>query len=114
MKNEHDLKKVIDMIRTIAIVILIIHFYFNCYAASHSWGLTSHLSDQLLVNINRTGFLPTFHKSKIIAIGLLLLSLLGVRGRKNEKLTYRTALTYLVIGLILYFESAVFLLINSP
>jgi len=112
-ENEHGLKKVIDMIRMISIVILIIHCYFNCYTAFRSWHLTASLSDHLLTNITRTGLLSNFSRSKTIALGLLLLSLLGVRGRKKEKVTYQAAFAYLGIGVVLYYGSALVLLLHA-
>src|ERR1700682_4849975 len=96
------------MTRMIAIVVLLIHSYYYCYMAFAAWHLTSRLSDQLLKNIGHTGLLSSFTKSKLIALGFLLLSLLGVKGRKSEKLTYRMAIAYLLTGLLLYFASGLF------
>lgn len=109
-ENEQGLKKIIDMTRMIAIVVLIIHCYYNCYGAFKAWGWTANISDQLLKNTSRTGLLSGFTKSKLIALGLLLLSLLGVRGRKNEGSNYRTGLAYLITGLLIYFLSGLLLL----
>lgn len=108
-ENEQGLKKVIDMTRMIAIAVLLIHCYYNCYAAFSQWQLTSKISDQLLKNISHTGLLSGFLKSKLIALGFLLLSILGVRGRKSEKLNYLTAFAYLLTGLLLYFISGAIL-----
>lgn len=112
-ENEQGLKKVIDMTRLIAIAVLLIHCYFNCYAAFSQWQLTSKISDQLLKNISHTGLLSGFLKSKLIALGFLLLSILGVKGRKSEKLNYRTAFAYLLTGLLLYFISGAILFAES-
>jgi hypothetical protein len=112
-ENEQGLKKVIDMTRMIAIAVLLIHCYYNCYAAFNQWQLTSKISDQLLKNISHTGLLSGFLKSKLIALGFLLLSILGVKGRKSEKLTYRTAFAYLLTGLLLYFISGIILFAQS-
>lgn len=112
-ENEMGLKKVIDMTRLIAIVLLLLHFYYFCYGAFQSWGLTASLSDQVLKNISRTGLFDTFFRSKGLALAMLLISLLGVKGRKSEKLNYRTALAYLVTGLFLYLISGIFLLVET-
>ncbi len=112
-ENEQGLKKIIDMIRLIAIVVLLIHCYYFCYAAFEIWGFTSSLSDQLLANIGRTGLLIGFLKSKTIALGLLLLSLLGIKGKKDEKFNLRAALAYLFTGLILYYLSGLFLIVPA-
>lgn len=104
-ENEQALRKILDMTRLISIVILMIHFYYYCYAAFLEWGLTSTFSDRILGNIYRIGLFSYFSKSKFIALGFLMISLLGTRGRKDEKLSYRTAFAYLITGLLLYFSS---------
>lgn len=110
-ENEQGLKKIIDLTRMIAMVILLIHCYYNCYATFKEWGWTSNLSDQLLKNISRTGLLSGFTKSKLIALGLLLISLLGVKGRKDEKSNYKSGLAYLLTGLLIYFLSGLILIV---
>lgn len=112
-ENVQGLKKVIDMTRLIAIAVLLIHCYFNCYTAFKEWHLTSKISDQVLKNISHTGLLNGFMKSKLIALAFLLLSVLGVKGRKSEKLNYRMAFAYLLTGLLLYLTSGFTLYINT-
>lgn len=104
-ENEQALRKIIDMTRWMAIFVLLLHFYFYNYAAFRHWSLVSEFSDKILDNIYRTGLFSSFHKSKFIALGLLVVSLFGAKGKKSEKLTYRTALAYTVPGLALYFLS---------
>jgi len=112
-ENEQGLRKIIDMTRMISITILLIHCYYYCYPAFNEWQLRSKISDQILKNIIRTGLLQGINKSKLIAIGLLLLSMLGAKGRKSEKLNYRTAFIYLFSGLLVYFASAVILFMHD-
>src|SRR5918998_841880 len=102
-ENEQGLRKILDMTRLISIALLILHFYYYCYAAFEQWELTAALTDRLIDNIRSTGLFSNFHKSKAIALGFLLISLLGAKGRKIEKLKPKTAFTYLVIGLLIYF-----------
>src|SRR5665647_392674 len=111
-ENEQALRKILDMTRLISIMILVIHFYYYCYAAFQEWGLSSTLSDRLLDNIYRTGFFGNFHKSKLIALSFLFISLLGARGRKNEKLNHKTAFAYIITGLLIYFTSYLALLVK--
>lgn len=49
----------------------------------------------------------------MIALGFLLLFLLGVKVKKSEKLHYPTAFANLLSGLLLYLISGLFLLIDS-
>ncbi|MGI8636760.1 MAG: YWFCY domain-containing protein, partial [Segetibacter sp.] len=109
-ENEQGLRKILDMTRLISIALLILHFYYYCYAAFYEWQLTATLTDRLIGNIQRTNLFSNFHRSKVIALGFLMISLLGAKGRKNEKLQYKTALTYLLIGLLIYFFSYLCLL----
>lgn len=104
-ENDQGLRKILDMTRLISISVLIIHFYYYCYAGFHAWQLTADITDRLLENIAKSGLFSYFHKSKLIALGFLGITLLGAQGRKNEKIQYRTALIYIVSGLVFYFAS---------
>ena len=84
-ENEAGLRKILDFTRLGSILVLLLHCYFYCYGAFERWGLTTQWGDQFLQNIARTGMYNTVWKSKLIALGLLGISLLGARGKKSEK-----------------------------
>lgn len=107
-ENEQALRKILDMTRLIGIIILVIHFYYQCYHAFRHWRLVSSFSDAILNNIYHTGLLSNFYKAKVFALGFLLISLLGAKGRKNEKLNYYNAFAYIIPGILLYFISYFF------
>lgn len=109
-ENEQGLRKILDMTRLMAIVLLLLHFYFYCYGIFDSWQLTSSLTDRLLKNIAITGLYTHFNTSKFIALGLLTISLMGARGKKNEKLGWQPIAIYLVVGFSGYFGSQLLLL----
>ncbi|MBF9252259.1 YWFCY domain-containing protein [Pontibacter sp. 172403-2] len=111
-ENEQALRKILDMTRLISITILVIHFYYYCYAAFHEWQFSSSFTDRLLGNIRNTGLFSNFHKSKLIALGFLVISLIGAKGRKDEKLNYKTAFSYIITGLLIYFFSYLSLLLK--
>ncbi len=111
-ENEQAMRKILDMTRLISIVILVLHFYYYCFSAFHEWGLTSEFSDRILGNIYRTGLFGNFHKSKLLALGFLFISLLGAKGRKDEKLNHKTAFAYIITGLLIYFTSYLALLVK--
>jgi len=114
-ENEQALRKILDMTRFISLFILGIHFYYYCYGAFRIWHLTAALSDNLMSNISRTGLFSDPYRSKLIALGLLAISLLGSRGRKDEKQNFKTAFAYILTGLLCYFISSLILLIQySP
>ena len=84
-ENEQSLRKILDMTRLISVTILALHFYYYCYTAFEQWQLTSTISDRLLGNIRNTGLFKNFHVSKLISLAFLFISLLGAKGRKDEK-----------------------------
>jgi len=111
-ENDQAMRKILDMTRLISITVLAIHFYKECYGAFAEWHLVAPLSDRILDNIVRTGLFSNFYRSKLISLGFLVIALIGVRGKKDEKQEYKTAVIYLIIGLVFYFISYLLLLVN--
>jgi hypothetical protein len=101
-ENEQALRKITDMTRLMSLFILFVHFYYYCYAQFQALHYTSLFTDRLLQNIHHTGLFNSFNRSKLIALGLLIISLMGARGRKKEKLTLKSGFIYIVVGLIVY------------
>lgn len=112
-ENDQALRKILDMTRLISIVLLLLHFYYYCYTAFQEWGFVSAFSDSILGNIQRTGLFRYFHKSKIFTLGFLLISLLGAKGRKDEKLNHKTAIAYIITGVLIYFLSYLSLFLKT-
>jgi hypothetical protein len=81
---------------------LCLHFYIYCYAAFVQWHLAWPLLQKILLNLERTGLFKHFYISKAAALILLFISLVGYRGKKDEKLKVLTALKYFVSGVIVY------------
>lgn len=105
-ENEQGLRKVIDLTRMISIVLLLLHCYFYCYTAFKQWNFTAPVGDRILGNLAHTGLFTSFHTSKWMAAACLLLSLVGVKGRKSEKMRYRKAVACFITGCIVYCSSA--------
>lgn len=105
-ENQQALRNILDITRLISMLLLGIHFYYYTYAAFKQWQLYSKLSDLVLYHIANTGLFASFHISKLLALGLLLVSLLGIQGRKDEKLKFATVRNTFIVGLVLYFGSA--------
>eukprot|EP01035_Chromulina_nebulosa_P050187 gene50187-68190_t len=89
-ENEQGLRKITDMTRLISIVVLGIHCYYFCYRAFVGWGFALTLTDRLLANIKNSGLFTSFNLSKVVSLGFLVISLLGAKGRKEEKLQYKS------------------------
>ncbi|MEO8417009.1 MAG: conjugal transfer protein MobC, partial [Ginsengibacter sp.] len=104
-ENEMGLRKILDFTRLAAIILLLLHFYFYCYAAFREWQLTAQISDRLLSNISKTGLFRSFNISKLIALVLLIISMIGSQGKKDEKVSHHAILVYLSTGLVFYFGS---------
>jgi len=108
-ENEQGLRKILDLTRFASIFILLLHFYYFCYGAFVQWEVKSTISDRLMVNIARTGLFNNLYISKVLAFGLLGISLIGALGKKDEKINRRSIVAYIVIGLLLFLGSNLFL-----
>jgi hypothetical protein len=108
--NEQGLRKIIDLTRFISITVLVLHCYYYCYRTFEYWTLTSPITNRLLKNILQTGLFANFNKSKFISLAILIISLIGATGKKEEKLSYKTGIIYIATGLMIYFFSYYILL----
>lgn len=99
------LRKIIDFTRLISLFILSVHFYFTCYQAFHSWGWTATITDRILVNIAKTGLFNTVLKPKLFAMLFLCVSLIGAKGKKEEKIRKKDIAIYFLAGSFFYFAS---------
>jgi hypothetical protein len=104
-EDTQGLRKIIDFTRLISIFILAIHFYISCYTAFHVWGWTAPIIDRIVLNIAKTGLCKGILRPKLFALLFLLISLIGAKGRKEEKINKRDIVAYLITGLLLYFIS---------
>lgn len=99
------LRKIIDFSRLISIFILAIHFYLCCYKAFEQWSWTAEITDRIIVVIAKTGLYSDLLLPKLAALGFLSISLLGAKGKKDEKMKVRVIVCYIITGLLLYFIS---------
>ncbi len=111
-ENEQGLRKIMDFTRLLSIAILVIHFYLFCYAAFREWELTTSIVDRILSTFSNMKIFKTILASKAASLLLLAVSLLGVKGKKDEKIEKGTAIVYILTGLILFFISQSMLLMQ--
>lgn len=102
-EDTQGLRKIIDFTRLISIFILSIHFYISCYAAFQHWGWTAEITSRIIMNIGKTGLFTGMLKPKLAALLFLVISLVGVKGKKDEKINRRIISAYLITGMLLYF-----------
>ena len=108
-ENEKDLRKITDLTRLTAMSVLMLHCYYYCYGFFESLNIRSGTTDLILNNISHTGLFANFNNSKLLALILLCISMLGTKGRKEEELQPKKIIYILAFGLILYFGSQLWL-----
>ena len=111
-ENEQALRKIIDMTRLCSMVILMMHFYYYCHDALNQWGYTLEFIDKVMINITNTGLFKTIWHSKLFSLGLLLVSLIGAKGKKDEKISVTATLVCLIFGAALFLLGHFIFLIN--
>ncbi|MGF7073887.1 conjugal transfer protein MobC [Mucilaginibacter sp. 3215] len=112
-ENDQAMRKILDMTRLISVAVLLLHFYKECYGAFVGWHLVSGITDRLLENIVKTGLLGSFLKPKLVALAFLAIALIGVKGKKDEKQTVKTAMLYLISGFIFFLSSYFIILVRG-
>lgn len=111
-EDTQGLRKITDFTRLISLFILSIHFYMSCYLAFKQWGFTAGITDRLIMGIAKTGLFDGLLIPKAAALLCLGISLLAVKGKKEEKIRPREVITYLGIGSALYFISGLCFKLN--
>lgn len=112
-EDAQALRKILDFIRLGSVLLLLIHFYCVCHPAFQYWGLQAKAVDKIIFNL--TQHVPLMNgntRPKFLVLLLLVVSLVGTKGRKNEKLNARSITYGIAIGLLLFFISSVFLLLE--
>ncbi|MBN3583375.1 YWFCY domain-containing protein [Algoriphagus aestuarii] len=104
-ENTEGLRKILDLTRKASIGMLCLHFYYYCYQSFIDWGLTHAISERLLVTIQGTGLFNEFYISKVFALVLLMISLIGAKGKKDDKLKMAQIIWPGIIGLVCYLVS---------
>jgi hypothetical protein len=104
-ENEQALRKIIDFTRTASIVVLVLHFYYSCHFAWEAWGLSSSIVDNVLTRLSKTGLFDSHYLAKLFVLGLLVISLFGSKGKKNEKISVAKCSTVVLVGLAAFMLS---------
>src|SRR5690606_21505670 len=62
-------------------------------------------TDRMIISISNTGLFNNIYRSKLIALALLAVSLIGVKGKKDEKINPKKAVLYILMGIAIYLSS---------
>jgi hypothetical protein len=90
---------------TMALVLLLLHFYYYCYGLFDHWGWTTTITDRLLSHIASTGLFKNPGRSKLLGLVFMAIFCLGSAGRKDGRMTVKRALVWVLGGLMVYFGS---------
>lgn len=104
-ENEQGLRKIGDLTRMLSIAMLCIHFYLSFHTMFSAYGLSSGITDRLLTTVAKLDVFRGPWQSKVAALLLLAISLLGVKGRKDQRISRGHLLWQAFAGLFLYFGS---------
>ncbi|MBD3905399.1 YWFCY domain-containing protein [Chryseobacterium sp. Ch-15] len=117
MQGEDDLKglaKIMAFMRAVSIILVLMHVYWFCYGFFVQQEWTLELINKILHNFNNTaGLFSHIIYSKIFAIILLGLSCLGIKGVKNEKITWKNISISFSIGFTLFFLNSILFQLTS-
>ena len=117
MQGEDDLRglaKIMAFMRAVSILLMLMHLYWFCYGFFLERGWTLEVINKILGSFDRTAalFSHTLY-TKVFALVLLVLSCLGTKGVKNEKITWTKIYVALSIGFILFFLNTPLLVLSS-
>lgn len=113
MEDQRGLQKIMDLIRFISVILIGMNIYYFGHSYLDIQGLTRPEIDDVFKKIQiGTGIFTTTWTTKLMALLLLALSVLGTRGNKSEKVSLKKILIYLFTGGFLFFGSD--FLLKSP
>lgn len=104
-EDTQGLRKILDMSRLISAFLLGMHFYISFYSIFAALGLRALLTDKIAAHLVSIPLFRGWVLIKVTALVFLAISLLGVKGRKDEKIRGRRIILFMFIGLALYFGS---------
>jgi hypothetical protein len=111
-ENEQALQKIIDFIRLLSIVLLLLNFYYFCHRAFQQWGIAFEIADRVCMSVEKTGLFSGIFPSKLFVLVLLVISLVGAKGKKDENIKLKEASYYVAGGLGFYLSSHLFFWFN--
>lgn len=103
--EEQSLKRILDLTRLFSIVLLIFHFYYYLYLYAQAIHVDNIVFDRIIETLVRTGLYRTIYHSKLFILLLLIISLIGTRGKKVETINIKIELVVIAAGLLVFLIS---------
>ncbi len=103
--EEQSLKRILDLTRLFSIVLLIFHFYYYLYLYVEAINLDNVVFDRVSEALIRTKLYKSIYTSRLFILLLLVISLLGTRGKKHESINLKTELSIIAVGLGIFMTS---------
>lgn len=107
-EDQRYLHRMLEGLRFASIIFLMLHYYVAICPGCQVWQHQSPIIDRLLEAVVNLPLLDSPLKTKAIALGLLLVSLVGARGKKDPGYTPARGLYYAVAGVGLYTVTSLF------
>ncbi|HEV2479740.1 MAG TPA: YWFCY domain-containing protein [Puia sp.] len=104
-EDERTLHRILDFVRFGSIVLLGLHFYYHACPPCAVWQASNPIIDRLMTAFGETGFFDPALRTRMIALLLLGVTLLGARGKKEPKYRWENGVSWIFAGLCLYFGS---------
>ena len=106
MAQEDDLRalgKIADFSRAGGFFLLFFNLYWFCYIFFESNGWSASMSDSLLMDLSKTGLFEDPLYTKLGSLILLILSCMGIKGKKSEEMNWTQIIIVGGIGMVLFF-----------
>jgi hypothetical protein len=112
-ENIQALQRILEFVRMGSIALLLLHFYSVGYQAMQEWNVALPIADRVIYGLyKQLPILSGINTPKIVVLVLLAISLVG-KNKKDEKQQLGPIIYYIVIGIVLFFISSLFLLIPA-
>ncbi|WP_316809218.1 conjugal transfer protein MobC [Pedobacter agri] len=104
-EDTQGLRKILDMSRWISTFLLCMHYYIRLYPFFAELKIRSDITDRILRTLAGIGLFEGWMMVKFAVLIFLAISLLGVKGKKDEEIKSKNIIVYGALGLLLFFGS---------
>ncbi|UKT65046.1 conjugal transfer protein MobC [Pedobacter mucosus] len=111
-EDSTGLRKILDLSRMISVFLLGLHFYISFYTVFSPLGWRAPITDRIIGHLYVMPVFKGWFLPKVASLVFLLISLLGVKGRKDEKISGKKISIVMFIGILMYFGALLLLYIQ--